>query len=75
MKRRIAKLAVSGALLFGGIAMPLALAAQPAHAAAPGGPWVQVKSGDLIEFCFFARSPIGTVYVNTQNDQTLCFLG
>lgn len=72
MKRRIAKLAVSGALLFGGVAMPLALAAQPASAAAPGGPWVQ--SG-VLECSILGRSPTGTLYVNTQNGRTLCFFG
>jgi streptogramin lyase len=71
MKRRIAKLAVSGALVLGGVAMPLALAAQPAHAA-PSGSWVNTGGECTI---IFHPALTGTVYFNTQNGRILCFFG
>jgi hypothetical protein len=72
MKRRIAAFAVSGALLGGGVAVPLILMAEPASAAAPGGPWVVDKGLE----CGIANSPqAGTLYVNTINGRTLCFFG
>jgi hypothetical protein len=72
MKRLFVTVAVSGALLGGGVAIPLTLTAQPAYAAAPGGPWVIAKA---FECANLNSGKTGTLYVNTVNGRGLCFLG